>query len=173
MFDTALNELINIIEQNTDASININPDFFNGSCLQVEGHDEVYIVMSGKKRHIPNKDTYNGIFLNWNKIIKITGKAGPIWKAVVDSIPNGDALTSGALLIKSKTSDPVYLLTNNKKYYVNNPAEFNSCNFDWNKISSYPQIVIDAIPEGKKTCLCLQINLNLNYLLKSEPVGFG
>lgn len=107
MFDTALNELINIIEQNTDASININPDFFNGSCLQVEGHDEVY------------------------------------------------------------------LLTNNKKYYVNNPAEFNSCNFDWNKISSYPQIVIDAIPEGKKTCLCLQINLNLNYLLKSEPVGFG
>ena len=80
----------------------------------------------------------------------MTGKAGPVWKAVVDSIPNGDALTSGALLIKSKTSDPVYLLTNNKKYYVNNPDEFNSCNFDLNKISSYPQIVIDAIPEGEK-----------------------
>lgn len=129
------------------ATIDIDPNWFNGSCIKTKDNDAVYLVMDGKKKHVPNPDTYNNLFKNWNQI-NDGGKLEKIWNKIVDSIPTGEAITDGAILIKDE-SDPVYLLTNKKKYWITDPDQFNNCNFDWNKIKKYPTIVIDAIERGE------------------------
>ena len=150
MLETSYEQLVSLLEQNaySSSSITVNPAFFNGSCLKIDGHDEVYFVMSGVKHLVPSVDTYNSIFASWDKIIGYTGKAGKVWEAVVNSIPSGDKITEGAHIIKSKTSASQYLLTNNKKYHINSLDELKACNFK--SCQTYPQIIIDAIPEGEK-----------------------
>ena len=150
MLETSYEQLVSLLEQNADSSssITVNPAFFNGSCLKIDGNNGVYFVMSGVKHLVPSADTYNSIFASWDKIIEITGKAGKVWEAVVNIIPNGDKITEGAHIIKSKTSAAQYLLTGNKKYLINSLDELKACNFK--SCQTYPQIIIDAIPEGEK-----------------------
>lgn len=130
------------------AKIDINPNWFNGSCIKIKNEAPVYLVMNGVKKHIPNPDTYNNLFKDWNQI-NDGGNLGAIWSKIVDSIPTGEPITNGAILIKADNSDPIYLLTNKKKYWISNPKQFSDCNFKSDGVKKYPAIVVDAISSGE------------------------
>ena len=66
---------------------------------------------------------------------------------LVDNVPRGPALTNGAVLAKGSGS-PVYLVTNGQKLWIPNPETFNKFAFNWDKIVTVPDVVIDFIPTG-------------------------
>ncbi|MCM1009019.1 MAG: hypothetical protein NC485_14120 [Ruminococcus flavefaciens] len=133
---------------NSSITIDVDPNWFNGSCIKTKDNDAVYLVMKGEKRHVPNPTTYNNLFKDW-KSIHDGDKLGTIWNKIVDGIPTGDEITDDAILIKADNSDPIYLLTNNKKYWITDMKQFNDCNFKSGGQKSYPAIVINAIPSGE------------------------
>lgn len=106
-------------------------------------------VMDGKKRHIPNMDTFNNLFINTSGILCSTGIVGSVWKAVVEAIEEEEPMTNGAQLIKADNSKTVYLLTNRKKYGIDIERTFEACFFSRGKIKTYPAIIVDAIEDGK------------------------
>ena len=59
-------------------------------------------------------------------------------------------MTEGAQLIKAENSSDVYLLTNKKKYLIDDERQYEACYFSWGKITTYPDIIVDAIEEGPK-----------------------
>jgi len=129
-------------------TIDVDPNWFNGSCIRASDQVNIYLVMKGEKRYIPNTSTYNNIFKDVSNVLD-GGKYGPIWNKVVDSIPKGEDITNGAILIKADNSNPIYLLTNNKKYYITDPKQYADCNFKPGGQKTYPAVVIDAMPRGE------------------------
>lgn len=71
-----------------------------------------------------------------------------LWDALINRIPDGPAMTSGALLIRADGTNGVYLLTNGLKHLIASPAVMTYCSFDWTKVKQLPLVVRDAIPDG-------------------------
>ncbi len=132
----------------TSSSIDFDPNIFNGSRIKTKDKDAIYLVMKGEKRYIPNPKTYTNLFKNDDGLLN-GGGIGALWNKIVDTIPTGEAITDGAILIKSENSDPIYLLTNNKKYWITDPQQYSDCNFKPGGQKTYPAVVIDAIPKGE------------------------
>lgn len=90
-----------------------------------------------ERRWIPNPATLNGLFNSWK--IHHFDKDPPIAK--------GPAITSGARLIKAD-GPKVYLHSNGKKFWIQDPATFNRFNFDWKKIETLHVKDFGDIPSG-------------------------
>lgn len=63
------------------------PNRDNGSLLQVNGRPEVYLMQYGIRRLIPDQETFNGMQLDWSKIVKIS-------QDDMAGIPTGPAIVS-------------------------------------------------------------------------------
>jgi hypothetical protein len=112
---------------------------YNGLRIKDSVGPAVYLVLNGMKRHIPNPNTYNSLFANWNNIV--------ISDYLVDQIPAGDPLSNGAVLIKG-SSPLVCLGTNGQKLPIPSEAVFNKYYFAWNKIHTIPDEVFNSVPTG-------------------------
>src|SRR5262245_24593851 len=67
----------------------------------------IYLIdPDGYRRWIPDPDTYNNLFRDWNGIVVDID---------VVSIPEGAPLTSGAVLARPSNAAPVYLVSNGQK----------------------------------------------------------
>jgi hypothetical protein len=116
------------------------PDL-SGARLKSPTAPEVYLVdPSGYLRWVPNPDTYDNLFRDWNGITISTG---------LDAIARGSDITSGAVLSKGSNSDQVYLISNGIRRWITSPAVMDKYYFNWNKIVVVPQVVIDSIPQGE------------------------
>ncbi|MGF6240447.1 hypothetical protein P3T42_002198 [Paraburkholderia sp. GAS38] len=100
----------------------------------------VYLIMNGLLQWIPNPPTYENLFVSWDGVV--------VSDYLVDNVPPGPALTSGAVLSKGDSSAPVYLVTNNHKQWIPDEAAFNKFAFNSAKIAIVPQVVIDYVPAG-------------------------
>ena len=98
----------------------------------------IYLVMNGQLRWIPDVATYNDLFTTWNGINQDD--------YLVDNVPMGTPLSSGALLARGAASAPQYLVTNGQKCWIPSPAVLTQFNFK--QATAYPQIMVDYIPTG-------------------------
>ena len=89
---------------------------------------------------IPDPATYNNLFSTWNGVV--------VSDYLVDNVPAGPALTSGAVLAKGNSSAPEYLITNGYKQWIPDPATFNKFAFNSSKVVSIPNIIINYVPTG-------------------------
>ncbi len=97
----------------------------------------VYVVNpAGILQWIPDQNTYNRLFRNWDNIVKTD----------VNVLPIGTSLSYDATLIKGAAAD-VYLLSNGMKRPVTEAA-MEKYNFEWRNIATFPQYIIDSIPSG-------------------------
>jgi len=110
--------------------------------VQTDGQAAVFLVMFCEKRWIPNPPTLDGIFNSW-KIHHFKGEP---------DVLTGPPITNGALLIKSPSSDKVYIHTNDTKYWICNPPTFDKFNFDWKKIHTIPDAEVNKIKTGPVLC---------------------
>lgn len=122
------------------------------SVQQYQGHrlkgnlsPEIYLVLDNKLRWIPDPETYNNIFYEpW--------KFDTIEQYVIDEMPKGIPLLNDSVLIKSNNSPKIYLTdinNNNKcKRWITNPDSFNKYGFDWNKVKTVSNIIIDNFIDG-------------------------
>ena len=106
--------------------------------IREDGHPDVYLILDGTRRWVPNPATLNGLFNGW--IIKVVSG--------LQDLPKGPTMTNGALLVKSPSSPDVYLVNDGEKRWIINPTAFNEFDFDWKKIHTYPDVMVDAIPTG-------------------------
>lgn len=111
----------------------------NGLRVKRPDRPEIYLVDRGYRRWIPNPETYDNLFKDWNGIIADLD---------IDQIDRGPDITSGALLIKAHGEPEVYLLDRGHKRHIVNPVVMDRYHFDWNKIKEYPPVTVDAIPTG-------------------------
>lgn len=111
----------------------------NGARLKGAGSPAVHLILDGKRRWIPNPNTYNNLFRNWNGI-----------QTVIDigSIDDGGQLSDGAILAKSPNDPAVYLVSNGIKRWITSPAAMDKYYFDWNKIVSLSPVALNSIPTG-------------------------
>jgi len=146
---TALSPMLQLKSQaaaiDTSLFSDVAYEGLNGKIVQ--GIDDLnrYFILDGKKCLIPNMETYNNLFRS-NAQIKL-----PL--SFVNSIPSGEALTNGAILIEASGGSEVYLLTWGKKHWIKSYDTFTYCNFDSSKIQCLPKIVIDSIPSGNDIVL--------------------
>jgi len=99
----------------------------------------IYLVNpEGLLQWIPNPETYNNLFKDWDGVQKID----------TASLPIATALTNGAVLTRGNGSNPVYIVTNGKKRWITSPAVMDKYHFEWNHIFVVPQTLVDAIPTG-------------------------
>lgn len=100
----------------------------------------IYLVWNGHLRAVPDAATYSNLFVSPAGVV--------ISDYLVDNIPAGQALTSGALLIKGQQSVEIYLLTDNKKSHIPNSDTFNKFHFNSAKVVVLSQTIVNAIPQG-------------------------
>jgi hypothetical protein len=114
------------------------PDL-NGIRMTLPGPSTVWLIDRGYKRGIPNPETYNNLFRDWNGIVVSID---------VNEIPSGPNITNGAILATRPGPGTVYLIDNGVKRGILNPAVMDKYHFAWNRIYRVPQIVLDSIPDG-------------------------
>ncbi len=111
-----------------------------GKRLQVPGQPAIYLIDdNGTRRWIPDPDTYNNLFRDWNGIIEDID---------TPEIDQGPQISQGAHLAQAPGQAAVYLIDNGQKRWVTSPAAMDKFYFDWHKIQSVSAYILSIIPNG-------------------------
>jgi hypothetical protein len=114
------------------------PDL-NGLRVKLPNADPIYLILDGYRRWIPDPDTYNNLFRNWD---------GVIVDIDINDIPEGPPLSHGAILARALNTAPVYLVSNGLKRWVTSPAAMDKYWFAWEKVLNVPASLLDPLPPG-------------------------
>jgi hypothetical protein len=114
----------------------------NGQRVQSIESPAIYLILDGKKCHIPSEVVYNNLFRNWNNIIKKS-------EAQINNIPTGQPLSTDATLCLN--NGVVWFLNNGKKRHVGSEAAMDKYNFSWEVASrtSCSYDVLKTYPTGR------------------------
>lgn len=96
-------------------------DLPDGTLLRSADGSEVYVIIKGKKRHIPTAEAFEEAGYKWGKIAVISREAVEAYEEDV--------------LIRSSDSPAVYLVSGGKKRHVTDPSEFEALGLDWEDIT--------------------------------------
>ncbi len=111
-----------------------------GLRVKLPNKPDIYLILpDGCKHHIPNSNTYNNLFKDWNNIVIDLD---------IDEIPTGIPISNGAVLTRGNQTGSVFLVTNNCKRHITSPKMMEKYSFDWAKVYIIPQIIVDNIPTG-------------------------
>lgn len=111
----------------------------NGLILQLPGAPDLYLVLNGYRRLIPNSQTLQNLFVPNETVVPDIN---------IGLVSQGENLTAGAALAQSDTSSPVFLVSNGVRMWVPNMDIFNRYQFSVPQIRKVPQVVIDYVPNG-------------------------
>jgi hypothetical protein len=113
---------------------------------------KVYVMLNDYRHWIPDETTFEAMGYKWKSIIQLSDSA-------LNAIPEGDpfpsvAPVSGPLNYPNGTvlkgsGDKVYVVLNNYRYWIPDPATFDAMGYKGETIIQYPDNVVNAIPEGK------------------------
>jgi hypothetical protein len=111
----------------------------NGVRARAQGDDRVYLIDEGRKRLIPDQDTYNTLFMDWGGIVQ---------NLRLEEIESGPPVSSGAVLAQADGQTSVWLIEGGHKRRVDGHAEtMDKYRFKWPP-AKLPPIVLDSIPTG-------------------------
>jgi hypothetical protein len=115
-----------------------DPSAYEGFRIKQANQAAIFLILDGHKHWIPDPPTYANLF----------GNAG--WQEVldVDSVPNGDDLTAGALLGQPDNGPPIYLVSTGQKRLILSPQTMTKYGFDHGSVKIFPHVLIDFIPTG-------------------------
>ena len=109
---------------------------YDGERVKGSNSAPYYLIVLGQLRWIPDPTTYNNLFKDWNGVM--------VNDYLVDNVPLGLALTSGAVLAKGSGA-PEYLVTNGQKLWIPSPAVFGQFYFNSGKVVTVQQYVIGQV----------------------------
>ncbi len=108
---------------------------YNGHIFQIPDHLEIYLVLNGYVRHVPDWETFQRLFTN--------APIEPVKN--LDFIPQGPALTKRTMLIRGDEVNKTYLLIDKVKMWIPNPTVFEQYHFNMTQCCVLPQFVVDSI----------------------------
>lgn len=110
---------------------------YNGTLYGLKNH-EIYLVLNGYVRHVPDWETFQRLF-----------KDAPIQPAdSLDFISKGPALTNRTMLIRGDEVNKTYLLIDKVKMWIPNPTVFEQYHFDMAQCCVLPQFVVNFITDA-------------------------
>ncbi len=120
------------------------PSRKDGSLLSISGGGKVYQMQSGKRRWIPDAETFNAMGLDWSNI-----KYFPIED--VDTVPLGEELPSrkDGSLLSINTGGKVYQMQSGKRRWIPDAETFNAMGLDWSNIKYFPIEDVNIVPLGE------------------------
>ena len=111
----------------------------NGVRARTQGEEELYLIDEGRKRLIPNRETYNTLFMDWGGIVQ---------NLRLDEIESGPPVSSGAVLAQAEGQNAVWLIDNGLKRRVDgHPETMDKYRFKWPP-AKLPPIALECIPSG-------------------------
>jgi hypothetical protein len=111
----------------------------NGVRARTQGEEAVYLIDEGRKRLIPDHDTYNTLFMDWGGIVQ---------NLRLEEIESGPPITSGAVLAQAAGQTAVWLIESGRKRRVDgHPETMDKYRFKWPPVK-LPPVVLDCIPIG-------------------------
>jgi len=118
------------------------PSRKDGTLLR--GKDKVYQMQSGKRRWIPDAETFNAMGLSWSDI-----KDFPIND--VDTVPLGEDLPSrkDGTLLSVSGGGKVYQMQSGKRRWIPDVQTFDAMGLDWSNIKYFPINDVDTVPLGE------------------------
>ncbi|MGH2667344.1 hypothetical protein [Flavobacterium sp.] len=100
----------------------------------------VYLINpEGYLQLVPNPQTYNNLFRDWNGIIK----------GDIINIAMGSPLSDGAVLAKGDNSGMVFIVSNGIKRWVISQAAMDKYYFNMKTVVIVPHVLIDSVPGGR------------------------
>jgi hypothetical protein len=126
-------------ENQVKDALEVNWAQYDGERVIASNGGAIYLVKNGQLQWIPDPTTYNNLFVSWNGVV--------VSDYLINNIPHGPALTTGAILAKGNSAT-VYLITNNQKQGIPDMATFNKFYFNSKTIVTLPQIVVDFLLTG-------------------------
>jgi hypothetical protein len=94
----------------------------NGRRVQNHGENEIYLVEDGFKRHIPDPQTYDSLFRDWNGILHDVN---------VHTIETGSPIPSGSQVAQAHGEDAVYFVDGYVKHHIASPEAMDRFHFKW------------------------------------------
>lgn len=114
-----------------------------GCKVRIRGKAPIYVIdRLGYRRLIPFPLTFMNLFQDAAVF------QGVIVANSVAEIAEGPALDEGAVLLRGRSSELIYLLDQGRKRLITNALIMQKYDFAEESVVVVPQIVIDAIPEG-------------------------
>jgi hypothetical protein len=114
-----------------------------GSKVRIAGRTPIYVIdRLGYRRLIPFPLTFMNLFKD------IAVFQGVLVASTVADIAEGPSLDEGALLVRGRCSEQIYLLDKGQKRLITGQAIMDKYDFDEESVAVLPQVVIDAVPEG-------------------------
>ncbi|MDZ4871056.1 MAG: hypothetical protein CLLPBCKN_000444 [Chroococcidiopsis cubana SAG 39.79] len=112
----------------------------NGRLIRLnEDSPPIYLVDEGRKRHVPNPQTFDNLFRDWDRLDNVPD---------LNEIDDGTAISNGAILARAINTAPVYLIDNGVKRHIASPETMDKYYFSWEEIRGVDQIMLDNIPSG-------------------------
>lgn len=134
------NEEINLYR--TESNITKNTIYPTGKLLQNNKTNEVYYVLSGKKKLVVNKEIMTANF-----------QGVPIKKVSPDELdmysPGNPVTLPDGELIKAKDSSTVYVISNGNKLPIFNSKIFLAMNYKWDNIKTVTKETLDVHQLGQ------------------------
>ncbi len=109
----------------------------DGTLIKTAKRPEVYVIFSGRKKHIVNPNTLINCGFSWSKI-KIVSDSE------LNQYPTGRKLYK---LWKSPSDPKVYLMSKGKRYWITSPRVFSRFGFNWSHLTVIPQDYLDQREE--------------------------
>ncbi|OGZ33670.1 MAG: hypothetical protein A2Y98_01920 [Candidatus Portnoybacteria bacterium RBG_19FT_COMBO_36_7] len=103
-----------------------------GCLLQSSSSPDVYIIINGKKRHIPSAQAFERMRLRWQEIRRVG-------QEILDAFLEDE-------LIRAEGTPQVYIIINGFKRHIPSPAVFSSYGFNWGDISTVSASVLADYP---------------------------
>ena len=111
----------------------------NGSLRQLPDSPQIYLILNGLRRWIPDMTTLIGLFVSGTNAVSDSN---------LGNIEEGAPLTSGAVLAQGSGSAEIYLVTNANKMWIPSMDVFNAYHFDLGKVQVVAPILLNLIPSG-------------------------
>lgn len=104
-----------------------------------EKDGKVYLLLDGKLRYIPDRETYNDLFKDWNGITEIERAS---------AYPVGTPITSGAYIASGSPDGRVFLIVDGQKRWIITEHVFDRYAFNRTTVRALAPEKLAAIPEG-------------------------
>lgn len=111
-----------------------------GLRVKLPNQPDIYLIdPDGYRRAIPNAETYNNLFRDWN---------GVVVDIDIDDIPDAAPISDGAVLARAGSTSPVWFVSNGVKRWITSSAAMSKYYFNWSKVCSVPHVLVDFLPTG-------------------------
>jgi hypothetical protein len=115
-----------------------------GAKVRVPGKTAIYVIdRLGYRRLIPFPLTFMNLFKD------IAAIRGVLIATTVADIAESAPLDDGAVLVRGRCSQRIYLLDQGQKRLISSQAVMDKYDFDEESVVAVPQVLIDAVPEGQ------------------------